>query len=713
MNQKDEKWACPFCTYENWPKAQKCTICLAAKSSHIITDEPSQNRDIFKITPLVTDINDKSSSAFNTSATNPFNKWSCSTCTFLNWPKSIKCTQCLTPRITTSTPHHTSPVCDTAHAQPSNDKSCLESCDGHLQNDRNKCTTYSMKWTCQACTYENWPKAQKCVLCHTSNTKPEIACATYGSEEFEARKCTPPSSASQEPVALPRITANVRSNPSSGVIQIGLNRSSEAGFLQNSASLASISSCTPASNNYLEGWRLRQLRCNAREMDKAWLNACVGVLEGNPNPVIHYLAIGGDTTRKLTATEVTLLARPLTFDVGHSLAHLAIQYQRDDILALILSNSGVSQPMAKRVPSDVSRDIAADIRHHMATVLKQKKGDFSCYFVTEFVTFALPAEIEDFSTSVQQRVFDELLDRDVQKELEEESPIINWSLELTERLGSRLYALWNRSAGDCLLDSALQATWGVFDQDNSLRRALGDSLCEAAPVLYWRWKEAETLQADLLHFSLDETQWQEDWTMLLSLATQPGSALEQLHIFTLAHILRRPIIVYGVKYVKSFRGEALGYARFQGIYLPLLWDHSFCWKSPIALGYTRGHFSALVPLEPDSGDVLGAGANLRSSDELQVVFLPLMTSDHQLLPLHFLTQNEVGKEEEMIRQWLDCCVTESGVLVAQQKIPKYPLLVSQMVEEWLGLYRTLNLSSTSCPEPHPQGYSSDEDSDQE
>lgn len=43
-----------------------------------------------------------------------------------------------------------------------------------------------------------------------------------------------------------------------------------------------------------------------------------------------------------------------------------------------------------------------------------------------------------------------------------------------------------------------------------------------------------------------------------------GASLEQSHIFALAHILRRPIIVYGVKYVKSFRGESLGLARFQG-----------------------------------------------------------------------------------------------------------------------------------------------------
>ena len=63
-------------------------------------------------------------------------------------------------------------------------------------------------------------------------------------------------------------------------------------------------------------------------------------------------------------------------------------------------------------------------------------------------------------------------------ELEIEESTINWSLELCDRYGSRLYALWNRSAGDCLLDSVLQATWGVFDKDNTLRLSLSDSLSE-------------------------------------------------------------------------------------------------------------------------------------------------------------------------------------------------------------------------------------------
>lgn len=170
------------------------------------------------------------------------------------------------------------------------------------------------------------------------------------------------------------------------------------------------------------------------------------------------------------------------------------------------------------------------------------------------------------------------------------------------------------------------------------------------------------LQAAVLNYTLAETQWEIDWTTLLSLANQPGSSLEQIHIFALSHIMRRvsiainknvmqpneslieipsnislqPIIVYGVKFVKSFRGEDIGYARFEGLYLPLLWEQSFCIKSPIALGYTRGHFSALVPTEPYSR------IDAARDDSEDVTFLPLMDCEQKLLPIHFLTQNEVS-----------------------------------------------------------------------
>lgn len=217
------------------------------------------------------------------------------------------------------------------------------------------------------------------------------------------------------------------------------------------------------------------------------------------------------------------------------------------------------------------------------------------------------------------------------------------------------------------------------------------------------------IQASLMHFQLEEAQWQRDWSNLLALASQPGASLEQLHIFALAHIFRRPIIVYGVKFVKSFRGEDIGFARFEGVYLPLLWEPSFCTRSPLALGYTRGHFSALVPTESYSSRL-----EATTNDEDEVTFLPLMDCDMKLLPIHFINETEVsgrgggmerdlemrlsdnncltlqmGREESLMRQWLDVCMTEGGLMVAQQRLNQRPLLVAQMIEEWLNYYRRL------------------------
>nr|CAD7408435.1 unnamed protein product [Timema poppensis] len=519
------------------------------------------------------------------------------------------------------------------------------------------------KWLCVTCTYENWPKATKCIMCAASYS-PANSIVSSPEKEIQSARATNQVSLVENPNKRPALLHSER--------------------MQASAELGIAGAHSP--NNWEYERRLKQIRRRMCKSDWAWLKACMGVVDGDPNPVEAYLSSGGDPARQLTPSEAAVLNRPSAFDTGHTLVHLAIRFHREDMLATLLSQIEGSGSGVKRVPSYVAPDLAADIRHHMASTIRLRKGSLPCHFVTEITTFALPAEVEDLPTTVQEQLFEELLDKDVQQQLESDPPIINWSLEVTVRLGSRLYALWNRSAGDCLLDSAMQATWGVFDRDNTLRRALADSLHEGGHLFYPRWKEYEASQARLLEFSLEEGQWEEDWAGLLSLASQPGSSLEQLHVFTLAHILRRPIIIYGVKYVKSFRGETIGFARFEGVYLPLLWEPSFCVRSPLALGYTRGHFSALVTLEPYSRlEGVGVGAG----NDLQVTFLPLMDCNRKILPVHFLTGQEVGRDEEVLRQWLDVCATEGGVLVAQQRLHKRPLLVAQMVEEWLNHYRRL------------------------
>lgn len=715
------KWICEYCTYENFPLSLKCTMCKGQK--------PLLNEDIFRLSPtqqLSTTKRSTSNLASGSSAISPTSesdsapRWSCSTCTYLNLPHARRCQQCNSKLEDEALikPMNQSPVSqksipseydslkdqlnalnisrskgdddllDLFHAgtdcgrtrrnnSPSHKSSNAAarvldsskdstdsggvSCGAKHQSPTstspvNTCSrsTHNStgKWSCSVCTYENWPRAVKCSMClnprETSSGRNSQASAKHSPEHDE----------------------NVASN-----IVVNNKRNQQLVREQHE----------PMNNLdvYQQERYMRQLR---RQPDWQWLNACIGIAENNMGAVESYLTCGGDASRALTHSEVNLLNHNnIAFDVGHTLIHLAIRFHRDEMLPMLLVEISGSGPGIKRVPSYVAPDLASDIRRHFAHSLRIRKASFSCQYVTEQATFSLPADIEELPLALQEQLYEELLDRDAQKQLEMPPPALNWSLEITERLGSRLMVLWNRSAGDCLLDSAMQATWGVFDRDNTLRRALADSLHQCGNYFYPRWKENEILQAALLHYTLAESQLEEDWSTLLSLASQPGSSLEQLHIFVLAHILRRPIIVYGVKYVKSFRGEDIGYARFEGVYLPLLWEKSFCITSPIALGYTRGHFSALVPMEPYSR------IDAARDDREDITILPLMDCEMKLLPIHFLNSNEIGREESIMRQWLDVCETE-GLLVAQQKLHKRPLLVAQMLEEWLNHYRRIAIS---------------------
>ncbi|XP_054238119.1 ubiquitin thioesterase ZRANB1 [Indicator indicator] len=690
MTERGMKWACEYCTYENWPSAIKCTMCRAQRpSGTIITEDPfkSGSSDIGRdwdptsteggSSPLICPDSSARPRVKSSYSTESANKWSCHMCTYLNWPRAIRCTQCLSQRRTRSPTE--SPQSSGSGSRPV--PFSVDPCEEY--NDRNKLNTRAQHWTCSVCTYENWAKARKCVVC--DHPRPNNIEAIELADTEEASSIINEQDRARWRGSCSSGNSQRRSPPTTkreSDVKMDFQRIELAGAVGSKEELE------------VDFKKLKQIKNRMKKTDWLFLNACVGVVEGDLAAVEAYKSSGGDIARQLTADEVRLLNRPSAFDVGYTLVHLAIRFQRQDMLAILLTE--VSQHAAKCIPAMVCPEVTEQIRREIAASLHQRKGDFACYFLTDLVTFTLPADIEDLPPTVQEKLFDEVLDRDVQKELEEESPIINWSLELGTRLESRLYALWNRTAGDCLLDSVLQATWGIYDKDSVLRKALHDSLHDCSHWFYTRWKEWESWysQSFGLHFSLREEQWQEDWAFILSLASQPGASLEQTHIFVLAHILRRPIIVYGVKYYKSFRGETLGYTRFQGVYLPLLWEQSFCWKSPIALGYTRGHFSALVAMENDGYGNRGAGANLNTDDDVTVTFLPLVDSERKLLHIHFLSAQEIGNEEQqekLLREWLDCCVTEGGVLVAMQKSSRrrnHPL-VTQMVEKWLDRYRQI------------------------
>merc|ERR1719510_758254 len=368
------------------------------------------------------------------------NKWACPLCTYLNWPKALRCTQCFTPRRRVSpgvrTSRNQQPPPEGVATPPS------------LDSLRIATPSPPSKWNCAVCTYENWPRTRKCVLCGA------------------LKEATPT-----------RDEVTPMSSPIAGATNT--SRSSEES----------------SESNWDYERRMRTFRRRLREADWTWLTACMGVVEADMNPVEAYLNTGGDPTRKLTNPEVALLNRPSVYEAGHTLVHLAIKFHREDVLSKLLSQIETSSSSCsgfKCVPSYVAPDLASAIRRHISQSLRQRKGHFPCNYICEWATYSLPSEIEDLPPGTQEQLYSELMDRDAQKELEEDveghsgcltqgnndqslNSAINWSVEIRGRLGSRLYALWNRSAGDCLLDSVLQATWGVFDRDNTLRRAMAES----------------------------------------------------------------------------------------------------------------------------------------------------------------------------------------------------------------------------------------------
>eukprot|EP00094_Tigriopus_californicus_P012046 TCALIF_11640-PA protein Name:"Similar to trbd Ubiquitin thioesterase trabid (Drosophila melanogaster)" AED:0.02 eAED:0.02 QI:329/0.66/0.71/1/0.66/0.71/7/910/860 len=721
------KWACPTCTYDNWDSSQRCTMCRSAKSSlsRIPIHGPTHGDEARSSSPLLSTIEQHPHIICDPNK-HVSAKWACHMCTYLNWPSSGKCVQCLTLRKRVSPANSVgaiaaavSAAATTAHVSPrsSPPSSLLGGCpipaipstsglggafenqlrikSNDSNNERNKriltpssssaysnnqhnllaqspppqgcaptspCLSNSsrIKWSCSVCTYENWSRSRACVICGSKQPP-------YHTQlQMSSNRDTP-------------------SPPAAAALSNTLEHSDHVQLThQQQQQLRSLSPCIEASstdnksNNYDYERRIRQLRRRMREADWSWLTACMGVVEGDANPVEAYINGGGDPTRKLCKPEVVLLNRPSVYETGHTLIHLAIRFHREHILAKLLAKiEGVgSREDIKCVPSYVAPDLASVIRRHIAQNLRQRKGHFNCHYIAEWASYTLPPEIDDLPPATQEQLYSELLDRDAQKELEEESYIINWSDEavfVVESIGRRL------SSG--------------FRFASHLGRIRSRQCPQKGHEFYSRWREWEIQQALELDFSLHESQLTDDWAGLLSQASQPGASLEQIHVFCLAHVLRRPIIVYGVKYVKSWKGENLGYARFEGVYLPLLWEASFCSRSPIALGYTRGHFSALIPPEPSSCVSHPGAAASSSTDDVKACFLPLMTYDRKVLPVHFLNESELGKEEMILRQWLDVAVTDSGLWVAQQKIAKPPLLVAQMTEEWLNHYRKIAQSS--------------------
>lgn len=187
IEETESKWTCEYCTYENWPSSLKCTMCRGAK--------PLLGEDIYRLrdpSPQRSGSNVASGPVSHISPTNSYNlssqnysqnlpsggKWSCGVCTYLNYQKTTRCVQCSNRKpvsvnqsihpIASNLHEHLAPLRITDGPPNSGSNPQLNPSPINLHPERYynvQANIYPEKWSCSTCTYENWPKAIKCVMC--------------------------------------------------------------------------------------------------------------------------------------------------------------------------------------------------------------------------------------------------------------------------------------------------------------------------------------------------------------------------------------------------------------------------------------------------------------------------------------------------------------------------------------------------------------------
>uniref|UniRef100_A0A8C7HD24 ubiquitinyl hydrolase 1 n=1 Tax=Oncorhynchus kisutch TaxID=8019 RepID=A0A8C7HD24_ONCKI len=265
---------------------------------------------------------------------------------------------------------------------------------------------------------------------------------------------------------------------------------------------------------------------------------------------------------------------------------------------------------------------------------------------------------------------------------------LNWWTRVGPNCQS-LLPLATSGDGNCLLHAASLGMWGFHDRDLMLRKSLYALMDhgQERESLRRRWRWQQTLQNKESGLVYTEEEWQKEWNELLKLASSEprihystnGSngtesseepvyeSLEEFHVFVLAHVLRRPIVVVADTMLRDSGGEAFAPIPFGGIYLPLEVPAAKCHRSPLVLAYDQAHFSALVSMEQKDGSK-------------EQVVIPLTDSEHKMLPVHFAV--DPGKDWEWGKDDTDNVMLASVTLSLEAKLQ---LLHSYMTVTWLPL----------------------------
>lgn len=142
-----------------------------------------------------------------------------------------------------------------------------------VTKSNNKINEPLKKWQCSSCTYQNWPKSQHCVMCHLKRVN---------------KTSNPTVSNNNTSTTSPIVNNNVNA-------PVFKPKEHSCGQ-QNGGAKYKGSSSAKTSYSLLKTLQI--------QMDRLFLSACEGVVDGDMTHLHRYINAGGDLTRYLTSDEV-------------------------------------------------------------------------------------------------------------------------------------------------------------------------------------------------------------------------------------------------------------------------------------------------------------------------------------------------------------------------------------------------------------------------
>ncbi|KAG9493447.1 tumor necrosis factor alpha-induced protein 3 [Eleutherodactylus coqui] len=298
---------------------------------------------------------------------------------------------------------------------------------------------------------------------------------------------------------------------------------------------------------------------------------------------------------------------------------------------LYMSNMLKAVKIRERTPQDIVKP-SNGILHHLRTM---HRYTIELFMICQFCT--------RFREILQKTLFN----RSMQVALESHKKL-NACKEV-----KKLFPLRTNGDGNCLMHAASMYMWGVQDTDLVLRKTLHNVLKTTDTRNFkfrWQLECVKSTMFQQTELRYDTRNWDDEWEHVVNMASTDTSVghsglqyncLEEIHIFVLANILRRSIIVLADNMFRSLEsGSSFSPLNVGGVYLPLHWPAQECYKYPIILGYDSQHFAPLVTMK-DTGPEIRA--------------VPLVFNEKgrfEDMKVHFLTDHEEKSREKLLKDYL-------------------------------------------------------------